>query len=49
LGGGQSLSGYDAQFVTLARALGAPLITEDRRLLRAFPGEAMSMQASCRL
>ena len=31
------ISTYDAQFVTLAKSLVVPLVTEDRRLARAFP------------
>ncbi len=33
---------YDAQFVVLARQLGARLVTSDRELLRKFPGLACS-------
>jgi predicted nucleic acid-binding protein len=39
-----NISAYDAQFVALARELGVPLITQDRKLLRVAPGEAMSMK-----
>ena len=31
------ISGYDARFVVVARALGEPLVTEDARLRRAAP------------
>jgi predicted nucleic acid-binding protein len=44
LAGERDISAYDAQYLTLARALGAPLITEDRKLLPAAPGEALSIQ-----
>lgn len=39
-----NLSGYDAQYIALARELGAPLITEDRKLRDASRGLAISMQ-----
>jgi len=42
------VSAYDAQFIALAVSLGVPCITEDRRLLRAFPDVAVSMAAFCR-
>lgn len=39
-----AVTGYDAQYVTLAQDLGAPLITEDRKLRVAAPGITFSMQ-----
>lgn len=39
-----AITGYDAQYVALAQSLNAPLITEDRRLRKAVPGIAFSMQ-----
>jgi len=39
------LSAYDCEFVALARAVGARLVTEDRAILKAFPKEAQSMDA----
>lgn len=39
-----AITGYDAQYVALAQSLNAPLITEDRKLLKAVPGIAYSMQ-----
>ncbi|HZZ93245.1 MAG TPA: type II toxin-antitoxin system VapC family toxin [Usitatibacter sp.] len=39
------LSAYDCEFVVLARALGVPLVTEDRAVSRAFPDVALTMQA----
>ena len=41
----RSVSAYDAQYAALALKLGAPLITEDRKLLKAFPDQALSMEA----
>lgn len=37
-------TGYDAQYVSLAQNLAAPLITEDRKLRQAVPGVGISMQ-----
>lgn len=37
------LSAYDAEFVALARQLGALLVTEDRAILRFFPDLALTM------
>lgn len=34
---------YDCEFVSLAERLSAPLVTNDRQVLRAFPGLAFSM------
>ena len=39
------LSAYDCEFVALARALGARLVTEDREILKAFPKDAITMEA----
>ena len=36
-------SAYDCEFVHLARELAAPLVTLDRRVLRAFPDTALSI------
>lgn len=38
-------STYDCEYVALAEALGVPLITVDRAVLRAFPGTAMTPAA----
>ena len=35
-------SAYDCEFVSLARSLGVPLITNDNQVLRAFPDIAVS-------
>ena len=39
-----AITGYDAQYVVLAQNLNVPLITEDRKLRKAVPGIALSMQ-----
>lgn len=37
-------SAYDCEFVHLAQELGVPLVTSDRKLQRAFPRTAISME-----
>ena len=39
------LSAHDCEFVALAHAVGARLVTEDRAMLKVFPKEAMTMEA----
>lgn len=39
------ISAYDAQYITLARTLNCLCITEDARLHKTFPKEAISMRA----
>lgn len=39
-----SVTAYDAEFVVLAKALDVHCVTEDRVLLKAFPGLAVSMR-----
>jgi len=39
----QKISAYDAQFIILAKKLGCPLVTEDKKLHKTF-AEAKSMQ-----
>jgi predicted nucleic acid-binding protein len=39
-----AVTGYDAQYVALAQNLGAPLITEDRKLRVSVPEITFSMQ-----
>ena len=36
-------SGYDCEFVALAMSLGVKLVTMDRKLLRAFPAQAIAL------
>lgn len=37
------MTGYDAQYVALAEKLDVPLVTEDKRVLRAFTQRAFSI------
>jgi len=41
----QPMTAYDAEYVALARHLGVPLVTFDRKLLAAAPGTAISVEA----
>jgi len=38
-----SCSSYDCEFIALAHHLNAPLITQDKKLLREFPSTAVSV------
>ncbi len=40
-----ALTAYDAEFVALATALSAPLVTSDKAVLKAFPDRALTMEA----
>lgn len=40
-----SLTAYDCEFVALAAMLGIPLVTADKAVLKAFPEQAMTMEA----
>ncbi|MDQ7050170.1 MAG: type II toxin-antitoxin system VapC family toxin [Enterobacterales bacterium] len=37
-------SAYDCEFVALAKCLSVPLVTEDKKILKAFPETAISLQ-----
>ncbi len=38
-------SAYDCEFVSLARALGIPLVTSDQEVLTSFPADAISLKS----
>jgi len=40
------LSAYDAEFVALAEILGVRLVTEDRAILKSWPGYALGLEAA---
>ncbi len=39
------LSAYDCEFVALASVLAVPFVTADKAVLKAFPAQALSMDA----
>lgn len=42
---GSDCSAYDCEFVALAIRLNTKLVTEDKKLLRAFPNQAVALTA----
>ena len=38
-------SGYDCEFVALAKRIGAPLVSGDKRLISAFPETVIAIEA----
>ena len=45
IAGKSRLSAYDCEFVVLASVLAVPLVTADRAVLKAFPRQAITMEA----
>ena len=43
------ISAYDARFIVLARVFGCRLVTEDRRLREACPGDTVGLRAMLEL
>ena len=43
LAANSTCTAYDCEFVALAQALGVPLVTNDRQVLKEFPGTAVSL------
>ncbi len=37
-------SAYDCEFVSVSHELSIPLVTEDRKILKAFPGSTVSLE-----
>ncbi|MCX7016050.1 MAG: type II toxin-antitoxin system VapC family toxin [Candidatus Sumerlaeota bacterium] len=40
----EGITAYDAQYIALARSLGIPCLTEDRKLIRTCPKTAVSLK-----
>jgi predicted nucleic acid-binding protein len=45
IAGETRLSAYDCEFIALASTLGVPLVTADKAVLKAFPQQALTMEA----
>ena len=45
IAGKSQLSAYDCEFIVLASVLAVPLVTADKAVLKAFPQQALTMQA----
>jgi predicted nucleic acid-binding protein len=43
IAGKSRLSAYDCEFVALAAVLAVPLVTSDKAVLKAYPGQALTM------
>ena len=43
----ENISAYDAQYIVLAQQLCTVCVTEDKRLLKVFPGTARTMEQVC--
>ena len=44
LANASTLSGYDCEYVALAQVLQVPLVTEDKKILKAFPNIALPLK-----
>ena len=45
IAGKSRLSAYDCEFVALAAVLSVPLVTADKIVLKAYPGQALTMDS----
>jgi len=45
IAGKSRLSAYDCEFVALAAVLSVPLVTADKIVLKAYPGQALTMES----
>ena len=42
-----AISSYDAQYIALAQSLETQCVTEDKHMLKTFPGTVVSIKAFC--